>query len=92
MIKPMNFWMIDLSRKFFNDKFEITAEALKEVEQTVSFDVTSVNTTFSQRQDGMTYWLKLSYRFGSAKTKAETEINADKLQIEGGGIDVGTKK
>lgn len=92
MIKPMNFWMIDLSRKFFNDKFEITAEALKEVEQTVSFDVTSVNTTFSQRQDGMTYWLKLSYRFGSAKTKAETEINADKLQIEGGGIDVGAKK
>lgn len=86
--KPMNFWMVDLTRKFMNDNLEVTAEVMEEVTQHVAFNIPNVKTNFTGRQDGVTFWLKLSYRFGKFQTKEETQIDVEKKELEGGGINV----
>ena len=84
----MNFWMVDLTRKFMNDNLEVTAEVMEEVTQHVAFNIPNVKTNFTGIQDGVTFWLKLSYRFGKFQTKEETQIDVEKKELEGGGINV----
>lgn len=86
--RPMNFWQVDLSRKFLKDKLEITAEATQAPSQNISFNMPNLRTNVFMKQDGVTYWLKLSYRFGSFKSKVETQIDVEKRELEGGGVNV----
>ncbi|MGC3977132.1 MAG: TonB-dependent receptor [Paludibacteraceae bacterium] len=86
--KPMNFWMVDLTRKFMNDRLEVTVEASRNVVQNVAFDVPNIKTHFTESYDGTTFWFKLSYRFGKFQSKEETQIDVEKKQVEGGGINL----
>ena len=86
--KPMNYWQVDLSRKFLKDKLEITAEAMQMTAQNIGFNMPNLKTDVYMRNDGVTYWLKLSYRFGSFKSKEETQIEVEKRELQGGGVNV----
>lgn len=86
--KPMDYWMVDLTRKFMNDRLEATVEVSQNVVQNVAFDVPNIRTNFMEKYDGTTFWFKLSYRFGKFQSKEETQIDVEKKQVEGGGINL----
>ena len=86
--QPMDYWQVDLSRKFLKEKLELTAEVTQMTTQFVKFSVPNVNTDFISRTDGVTFWLKASYRFGGFKSKEETQIEVEKKALEGGEINV----
>ena len=86
--QPMDYWQVDLSRKFLKEKLELTAEVTQMTAQFVKFSVPNVNTDFISRTDGVTFWLKASYRFGGFKSKEETQIEVEKKALEGGEINV----
>ncbi len=86
--QPMDYWQVDLSRKFLKEKLELTAEVTQMTAQFVKFSVPNVNTDFISRTDGVTFWLKASYRFGGFKSKEETQIDVEKKAMEGGEINV----
>ncbi|HNX89183.1 MAG TPA: outer membrane beta-barrel protein [Paludibacteraceae bacterium] len=86
--KPMNYWQVDLSRKFLKEKLDLTAEVTQMTAQFVKFSVPNVNTDFISRTDGVTFWVKASYRFGGFKSKEETQIEVEKKTLEGGEINV----
>lgn len=86
--KAMNFWQVDLTRKFMKEKLEVTAEATQIPSQTLKFSTPKLTTDFSNKIDGVTFWLKFSYRFGSFNSKEETQIDVEKKELEGGGINV----
>ncbi|VBB47192.1 putative TonB-dependent receptor plug [uncultured Paludibacter sp.] len=86
--EPMNYWLVDLTRKFMNERLEVTAEVMKDISQHVAFNIENLKTDFFGKQDGTTFWIKLSYRFGKFKSKEETHIDVEKKEVEGGGINV----
>ncbi|MDP4239723.1 MAG: TonB-dependent receptor [Bacteroidota bacterium] len=86
---PIQYWMVDLSRKFFNKKLELTVEASEDVKQQISFNTPNLKTNFSNLNDKLTFWFKLSYHFGKFKSKEQTEIDVEKKQVEGGGLPAG---
>ena len=86
---PIQYWMVDLSRKFFNKKLELTVEASEDIKQQISFNTPNLKTNFSNLNDKLTFWFKLTYHFGKFKSKEETEIGVEKKQIEGSGFDAG---
>ena len=79
---------MDLTRKFYKDKLEFTVEATEDVKQQISFNTPNLKTNFSNLNDGLTFWFKLTYRFGEFKSKVETQIDTEKKQVEGGGFDM----
>jgi len=86
--QPLQFWLVDLTRKFMKDKLEFTVEANRDVRQQISFTTPNLKTNFSNLNDGLTFWFKLTYRFGEFKSKEETQIDIEKKQVEGGGFDL----
>ena len=86
--QPMDYWQVDLSRKFLKEKLELTAEVTQMTAQFVKFSVPNVKTDFISRTDGVTFWLKASYRFGGFKSKEETQFEVEKKALEGGEINV----
>ncbi len=86
--QPMDYWQVDLSRKFLKEKLELTAEVTQMTAQFVKFSVPNADTDFKSRTDGVTFWLKASYRFGGFKSKEETQIEVEKKALEGGEINV----
>lgn len=86
--QPIQYWLVDLTRKFYNDKLEFTVEATEDVKQQISFNTPNLKTNFSNLNDGLTFWFKLTYRFGEFKSKVETQIDIEKKQVEGGGFDL----
>jgi iron complex outermembrane receptor protein len=85
---PLQFWLVDLTRKFYKDKLEFTVEAERDIKQQISFNTPNLKTNFSNLNDGLTFWFKLTYRFGEFKSKEETQIDTEKKQVEGGGFDL----
>jgi len=86
--KPLQYWLVDLTRKFYKDKLDFTVEASRDVKQEISFKTPNLKTNFSNLNDGLTFWFKLTYRFGEFKSKEETQIDIEKKQVEGGGFDL----
>ena len=86
--QPMDYWQVDLSRKFLKEKLQLTAEVTQMTAQFVKFSVPNADTDFISRTDGVTFWLKASYRFGGFKSKEETQIEVEKKALEGGQINV----
>jgi len=86
--KPIQYWLVDLTRKFWQDKLEFTVEASKDVKQEISFNTPNLKTNFSNLNDGLTFWFKLTYRFGKFKSKEETQIDIEKKQVESNGFDL----
>lgn len=86
--QPIRFWLVDLTRKFLKDKLEFTIEANEDVKQHISFNTPQLKTNFSNLNDGLTFWFKLTYRFGEFKSREETQIDIEKKQVEGGGFDL----
>jgi len=86
--KPIQYWLVDLTRKFLKDKLEFTVEATKDVKQYISFNTPNLKTNFSNLNDGLTFWFKLTYRFGEFKSKEETQIDIEKKQVESNGFDL----
>jgi hypothetical protein len=86
--KPIQYWSVDLTRKFLKDKLELTVEATEDVKQYISFKTDNLKTNFSNLNDKLTFWVKLSYRFGEFKSREETQIDTEKKQIESSGFDV----
>jgi len=84
---PIQYWTANLNRKFFNKKLEVTVEASEDIKQQISFNTPNLKTNFSNLNDKLTFWFKLSYHFGKFKSKEETEIGVEKKQIEGGGLE-----
>ena len=84
---PIQYWLVDLTRKFNKDKLELTIEAMEDVKQEISFNTPNLNTDFTNKNDGLTFWFKLTYRFGEFKSKEETQIDIEKKQVEGNGLD-----
>jgi len=85
---PIQYWLVDLTRKFNKDKLELTIEAMEDVKQEISFNTPNLNTDFTNKNDGLTFWFKLTYRFGEFKSKEETQIDIEKKQVEGNGFDL----
>ena len=85
---PMQYWLVDLTRKFLKDNLELTVEAMKDVKQEISFNTPHLKTNFSNQTDGLTFWFKLTYRFGEFKSKEETQIDIEKKQVESGGLNI----
>ena len=86
--QPIRYWLVDLTRKFLKDKLEFTVEATEDVKQQISFNTPNLKTNFSNLNDGLTFWFKLTYRFGEFKSKEETQIAVEKKQVEGSGFDI----
>jgi len=85
---PIQYWLVDLSRKFLKDNLELTVEATEDVKQHISFNTPNLKTNFSNKNDGLIFWFKLTYRFGTFKSKEETQIDTEKKQVEGSGFDL----
>ncbi len=85
---PIQYWMVDLTRKFMKNNLELTVEASEDVKQQLSFNTPNLKTNFSNLNDGLTFWFKLSYHFGKFKSKEETQIDIEKKQVEGSGFDL----
>ena len=87
--KPIQFFLVDVSRNFLkNDNLTLTAEVNKSLPIQLSFPTQFTRTDYYNAYDGLTFWFKLSYRFGKFKSKEETEINIEKKQIEGAGVNI----
>ena len=86
--EPIRYWMVDLTRKFMKNNLEITVEASKDIKQQLSFNTPNLKTNFSNLNDGLTFWFKVSYHFGKFKSKEETQIDIEKKQVEGNGFDI----
>ncbi|MEI8271908.1 MAG: TonB-dependent receptor, partial [Paludibacter sp.] len=87
--KPIQYFLVDISRSFLKNKsLTLTAEATKSYPLQLSFPTQYTRTDFYNAYDGLTFWFKLSYRFGKFQNKEETEINIEKKQIEGAGMNI----
>jgi iron complex outermembrane recepter protein len=87
--RPIQFFLVDVSRSFLkNNSLTFTAEVNKSYPLQLSFPTQYTRTDFFNAYDGLTFWFKLSYRFGKFKSKEETEINIEKKQIEGEGVNI----
>jgi len=87
--KPIQYFLVDVSRSFLkNNNLILTAEATKSYPLQLSFPTQYTQTDFYNAYDGLTFWFKLSYRFGKFQNKEETEINIEKKQIEGAGMNI----
>ena len=85
---PIQYWLVDLTRKFLKDNLELTVEATEDVKQEISFNTPNLKTNFTNKNDGLTFWFKLTYRFGKFKSKEETQIDTEKKQVESNGLDI----
>ena len=86
--QPVQYWLVDLTRKFLKNNLELTVEATEDVKQQISFQTPNVSTNFSNLNDGLTFWFKLTYHFGEFKSKEETQIEIEKKQVESNGFDI----
>jgi hypothetical protein len=86
--QPVQYWMVDLSRKFLKNNLELTVEASEDIKQQISFQTPNVNTKFTNLNDGLTFWFKLTYHFGEFKSKEETQISVEKKEVESNGFDI----
>ena len=84
---PIQYWMVGLTRKFMKNNLELSVEASKDIKQQISFNTPNLKTNFSNLNDGLVFWFKLSYHFGKFKSKEETQIDIEKKQVEGNGLD-----
>ena len=87
--KPIEYFLVDVSRSLLkNNNLTLTAEVTKSYPLQLSFPTEFTRTDFYNAYDGLTFWFKLSYRFGKFQSKEETEINIEKKQIEGAGMNI----
>jgi len=86
--KPIQYWQAGLTRKFYKDKLELSVEANRDVKQEISFNTPNLKTNFTNLNDGLTFWFKLTYRFGEFNSKEETQIDIEKKQVESNGFDL----
>ena len=87
--KPIQYFLVDISRSFLkSNNLTLTAEVTKSYPLQLSFPTEYTKTDFYNAYDGLTFWFKLSYRFGKFQNKEETEINIEKKQIEGAGMNI----
>jgi len=86
--QPIRYWLIDLTRKFLKNNLELTVEATEDVKQQISFNTPNLKTKFSNKNDGLIFWFKLTYHFGEFKSKEETQIDTEKKQVESNGFDL----
>ena len=86
--QPIRYWLVDLTRKFYKDKLELTVEATEDVKQQISFNTPNLKTIFSNKNDNLTFWFKLTYHFGEFKSKVETQIDTETKQVESNGLDI----
>jgi iron complex outermembrane receptor protein len=86
--QPVQYWMVDLTRKFMKNNLELTVEASEDIKQQISFQTPNVTTRFTNLNDGLTFWFKLTYHFGEFKSKEETQIATEKKEVESNGFDL----
>jgi hypothetical protein len=85
--KPYHFFLIDLSKSFFKEKnLTLTAEVMKNYPFNLSTNSNNLNVNYYNSNDDLTFWFKLSYRFGKFQSKSQTQIETEQKQIESSGL------
>ncbi len=87
--KPIQMLNVNISRKFLNNKLEASIHVLdvyKSFEINGKIPSQNLEVNYFNNYDSRVFWLKLTYNFGKLKSKTETEINSEKKQIDGGGL------